>query len=84
MSYKVSYSSDAQRGIGTLTPQQRKAVMDAERTLAHRPREVGEVYEGSGPQALRRLVLPAARVSIGYRVHDHTVQVVVVWLIGHP
>ncbi|WP_129840185.1 hypothetical protein [Streptomyces sp. RFCAC02] len=84
MRYKVSLSGDAQRGLGTLTPAQRRAVHGAQETLARRPREVGEPYEGSGPEALRRWVLPAARVSIMYRVLDRAVVVEVVWLIGHP
>ncbi|TDC61471.1 hypothetical protein [Streptomyces hainanensis] len=57
MAYKVTYKPDARRGIGTLSPAQRRAVMDAEKVLAARPTAVGEVYEGRGPTALRRLVL---------------------------
>lgn len=84
MKYKVTYKPDAQRGIGALTPTQRRAVMNAEQVLAVRPTAVGEVHEGSGPTALRRLVLDAARVSIGYRVYDSVVHVEIVWIIGHP
>ncbi|MEO3756353.1 hypothetical protein [Streptomyces sp. B6B3] len=85
MSYKVTYLPDARRGIGALTQAQRHAVMAAERgVLATRPNQVGEVIEGRGPNALRRLVLEKARVSIGYRVYEAVVHVEIVWLIGHP
>ncbi|MFC5722772.1 hypothetical protein ACFP1Z_21620 [Streptomyces gamaensis] len=85
MTYRVVYSADARRGIGTLAPDQRRAVLEAERgPLATRPYDVGTEHEGRGPTALRRLVLDAARVSIGYRVFPDHVEVQVVWIIGHP
>ncbi|MEV8476194.1 hypothetical protein [Streptomyces sp. NPDC051173] len=85
MTYRVTYTDDARRGIGGLAPDQRRAVLDAERgVLATQPYEVGTEFEGRGPNALRRLVLDKARVSIGYRVFPDRVEVTVVWLIGFP
>ncbi|UCM87980.1 hypothetical protein [Streptomyces marincola] len=84
MRYKITYSAEAQRGIGTLTREQRRAVHGAEKTLADRPESVGAVHEGRGPEAMRRWVLEGARVTILYRVRNRAVVVEVVWLVGHP
>ncbi|MDT0322680.1 hypothetical protein [Streptomyces millisiae] len=77
--------ADARRGMASLTPARRRAVNDAVRgPLATRPLTIGELFEGTGPTALRRLVLTPAGVSIGYRVFADRVEVRLVWLIGHP
>ncbi|GAB2933818.1 hypothetical protein [Streptomyces mayteni] len=85
MTYQVEVMSDARRGMASLTPTRRRAVNDAVRgPLATHPLSTGELFEGLGPTALRRLVLPHAGVSIGYRVFPDRVEVRLVWLIGHP
>ncbi|MFR9725286.1 hypothetical protein ACL02R_18245 [Streptomyces sp. MS19] len=85
MSYKVVVLDDARRGMASLTPPRRKAVNEAVRgVLTARPLDVGEIFEGKGPTALRRLVLSQAGVSISYRVFPDRVEVRIVWLIGHP
>ncbi|MCU4750282.1 hypothetical protein [Streptomyces sp. G-5] len=85
MSYKVVVMDDARRGMANLTPARRRAVNDAVvGPLTTNPLGVGEVYQGQGADALRRLVLNHEGVSIGYRVFTDRVEVRIVWLIGHP
>jgi hypothetical protein len=84
-SFRVVYTADARRGLSSLSPDQRRAVLAAERgDLSLRPFAAGEEYLGHAPGSLRRLVLAQARVSIGHRVYADKVEVEVVWLIGHP
>ncbi|MFJ9434565.1 hypothetical protein ACIRQY_33610 [Streptomyces sp. NPDC101490] len=51
--------------------------------LSTTPLAVG-TPEGSGPDALRKLAVASAGVTIGYRVIDAQVEVRVVWLLGWP
>ncbi|MCM2390753.1 hypothetical protein [Streptomyces albipurpureus] len=51
--------------------------------LSTNPLAVG-TPEGSGPDALRKLAVKSAGVTIGYRVIDARVEVRVVWLLGWP
>ncbi|MFI5617884.1 hypothetical protein [Streptomyces sp. NPDC051567] len=51
--------------------------------MSQRPLAVG-TPEGKGTDALRKLALESAGVTIGYRVVADRVEVRVVWLIGHP
>ncbi|AXU16858.1 hypothetical protein [Streptomyces clavuligerus] len=82
--YKVVLAPQAQRALAGLVPERRRAVHEAMRgPLSTTPLAVG-TPEGTGPDALRKLAVASAGVTIGYRVINAQVEVRVVSLLGWP
>ncbi|MFI6530730.1 hypothetical protein [Streptomyces uncialis] len=84
MTYKVVLAPQAQRALAGLAPERRRAVHETMRgKLSTNPLSVGTT-EGTGPDALRKLPVAPAGVTIGHRVIDAQVEVRVVRLLGWP